>query len=286
VHARSWRAGVPRAAPQAPCSFGWVKYGLHIPNFGPFGSARVVADLAERAEASCWDGVFIWDHIVRREGDYDVVDPWVALSAAAVATTRVALGPLVTPLPRRRPWNVAKAAVSLDHLSEGRVVLGVGLGTPRGPEFQAFGEETDTRVRGDMLDEALTIVRAAWSGEAVTFAGEHYRVDGVRFLPRPYRDRAIPIWAATESVQGRPVRRAAMLDGVFPFGIETARLPLLANAVSRARPGGPPFEIVGVSKIDDADVWEAAGATWWLRELPWGQPLEVSEALVADGPRR
>jgi alkanesulfonate monooxygenase SsuD/methylene tetrahydromethanopterin reductase-like flavin-dependent oxidoreductase (luciferase family) len=263
-----------------------VKYGVHIPNFGPFGSARVVADLAASAEASGWDGVFIWDHVVRREGDYDVVDPWVALSAAAVATTRVRLGPLVTPLPRRRPWNVAKAAVSLDHLSEGRVVLGVGLGTSRGPEFPAFGEETDARVRGDMLDEAIAIVRAAWSGDPVTFSGSHYRVDGVRFLPRPYQDRAIPIWAATESVRGRPVRRAATCDGVFPFGVPATQLPSLLDAVGPERLADGPFDLISVSRNDDPDVWEAAGATWWLRELPWERPLAASAALVADGPRR
>ena len=83
----------------------YVRHGIHIPNFGPFGSARVIAGLAAEAERSGWDGVFVWDHVVRREGDFPVVDPWVALAAAAVATTRVLLGPLVTPLPRRRPWN-------------------------------------------------------------------------------------------------------------------------------------------------------------------------------------
>ncbi len=263
---------------------GVVKRGVHIPNFGPFGSARVVADLARSAEASGWDGVFLWDHVVRREGDLDVVDPWVALTAAAVATSRVALGPLVTPLPRRRPWNVAKAAVSLDHLSGGRVVLGVGLGTPRGPEFPAFGEETDLRRRGDMLDEALTIVRAAWSGEPVTFAGNHYRIDGVRFLPTPLRPGGIPIWAATESVRGRPVRRAATLHGVFPTGIAASELPDLIDAVSGGRVGQEAFDVVCVSERDDAEVWEAAGATWWLRELAWDRSLAEAAALVANGP--
>lgn len=260
-----------------------MKCGLHIPNFGPFGSARVVADLAASAEASGWDGVFIWDHVVRREGDYDVVDPWVALTAAACATAQIQLGPLVTPLPRRRPWNVAKATVSLDQLSGGRAVLGVGLGTPRGPEFSAFGEETDARRRGDILDEALAIVRAAWSGQPVNFAGSHYRVDGVRFLPAPSRPQGIPIWAATESVQGRPVRRAATLDGVFPYGISAPELPRLIDAVGRERVEEGDFDVVCVSREHDPDVWEAAGATWWLRELAWERPLGETAALVASG---
>ncbi|HTW09883.1 MAG TPA: LLM class flavin-dependent oxidoreductase [Acidimicrobiales bacterium] len=261
-----------------------MKHGVHIPNFGPFGSARVVADLAASAEDAGWDGVFIWDHVVRREGDFDVVDPWVALAAAAGATVRAQLGPLITPLPRRRPWNVAKAAVSLDHLSGGRFVLGVGLGTSRGPEFPAFGEETDARRRGDMLDEALALVRAIWSGEPVTFTGSHYRVDGARFLPVPSRPGGIPIWAATESVHGRPVRRAATLNGVFPFGIAASDIPRLVDAVGRERVEQGSFDVICVSREDDPEVWAAAGATWWLRELPWGRPLAETVALVERGP--
>jgi alkanesulfonate monooxygenase SsuD/methylene tetrahydromethanopterin reductase-like flavin-dependent oxidoreductase (luciferase family) len=265
---------------------GSVKHGVHIPNFGPFGSARVIAELAATAEQAGWQGVFIWDHIVRREGDFEVVDPWVALTAAAVATTRVRLGPLVTPLPRRRPWNVAKAAVSLDQLSGGRLVLGVGTGTPRGPEFPAFGEETDARRRGDMLDEALELVRAMWSGEPVNFAGEHYQLDGVRFLPKPSRLGGIPIWAAAESVRGRPVRRAATVDGVVPINIKPADLPALFGIIGPDRIGEGTFDVVVVSRNDDADAWEAAGATWWLRELPWEWPLDEVIALVASGPGR
>lgn len=261
-----------------------VRCGLSIPNAGAFGSARVVAQLASSAEASGWDGVFVWDHVVRRERDVDVVDPWVALTAAAVATSRVTLGPLVTPLPRRRPWNVAKAAVSLDHLSGGRVVLGVGLGTRRGPEFCAFGEETDLRRRGDMLDEALTIVRAAWSGEPVTFAGTHYRIDGVRFLPAPLRPGGIPIWAATESVRGRPVRRAATLDGVCPTVIAASDLPRLIDAVGRDRVERGAFDVVCVSPQDDAEIWQEAGATWWVRELAVDHTLAQAAAVVANGP--
>ena len=161
-----------------------MQFGLYLPNFGAFADPVGLAALAATAEAAGWDGLFLWDHVVRREGDYDLADPWISLAAVATATSRLRIGPLVTPLPRRRPWNVAKQAVTLDHLSGGRMVLGVGLGTPRGPEFPAFGEETDLRVRGDMLDEALIVVRRAWSGETVRHTGPHYRVEGVRFLPR------------------------------------------------------------------------------------------------------
>lgn len=261
-----------------------VRYGIHVPNFGPFGSARAVARLAAVAEQAGWEGVFLWDHVVRRESDrLEVVDPWVALAAAAMATERVQLGPLVTPLPRRRPWNVAKAAASLDGLSGGRMVLGVGTGTPRGPELAGFGEETDARRRGDMLDEGLAIVRQAWSGRPVTASGAHYRVDGIRLLPTPARPGGIPIWGATESARGRAVRRAATLDGVFPIGITPADLPAVIEAVGPERVAAGELDVVTVSRDGTAADWEAAGATWWLRELPWETTLESALALVSAG---
>jgi alkanesulfonate monooxygenase SsuD/methylene tetrahydromethanopterin reductase-like flavin-dependent oxidoreductase (luciferase family) len=279
-----------------------MRYGIHIPNFGPFGDARVMAHLAAQAEAAGWDGVFVWDHVIRHEGDFNLVDPWVALTAIAVATSTVTLGPLVTPLPRRRPWNVAKVAANLDHLSGGRIVLGVGVGSPRGEEFGAFGEEADTRRRGDMLDEGLELLHEAWSGEPVHHAGEHYQVESRRFLPRPLQEHGIPVWAGTESVAGRAVRRAARLDGVFPIGIQPDDLPRLLASLADAgrhlpglsRPdddaGSPPepvrpFDIV-ITGTDDAVRWEDTAATWWLRMLPWEEPLETSRRIVAQGPRR
>lgn len=263
-----------------------MRRGIHVPNFGPFGSARAIARLAAAAEAAGWDGVFVWDHVVRKEGDLDLVDPWIALAAAAIATERVRLGPLVTPLPRRRPWNVAKSAASLDHLSGGRVVLGVGTGTPRGPELPAFGEETDARRRGDMLDEGLAIVQTAWSGEPVRVSGAHYRVEGIRFLPTPVRPGGIPIWAGTESVRGRAARRAAGLDGVVPIRIAPSELPALIEEVGRSRVDAGGYDVVTVGRTDDVADWEAAGATWWLRELSWESSLEEAVSLVTAGPKR
>jgi alkanesulfonate monooxygenase SsuD/methylene tetrahydromethanopterin reductase-like flavin-dependent oxidoreductase (luciferase family) len=263
-----------------------IKAGLYAPNFGAFADPRGLARLGAEAEAAGWEGLFVWDHTVRSEGDFDVADPWVALAAVAVATGRIALGPLVTPLPRRRPWNVAKAAVTLDHLSGGRVVLGVGLGSPRGPEFGPFGEETDLPTRGDLLDEGLAIVRAAWSGEPVHHRGAHLRVDGIRFLPRPVRPAGIPLWAATESTSGRAVRRAASCDGVFPIGVAPERLAELLDTVAAHRPGGDMtgYDVVTTSAEDDLGRWVGSGATWWLRRLPHDRPLAESLAVVCAGP--
>lgn len=261
-----------------------MRRGLFLPNFGAFADPVALAELAEGAEEAGWDGLFLWDHVVRGEADVDLADPWVALAAVAAATSRLRLGPLVTPLPRRRPWNVAKAAVTLDHLSGGRVVLGVGLGTQRGPEFGPFGEEEDPRVRGDMLDEGVAIVRAAWSGSAVHHVGAHYRLDGVRFLPRPLQPGGIPLWAATEGTGGRSVRRAAGLDGIFPIGVTPIGLGELMENVAASRPADAgPFDVV-VTGTDDPRPWAGTGATWWLRLLPWDQPLATIRRLVEAGP--
>ena len=105
-----------------------MKFAIYVPNFGPFGNARVLADLAREAESAGWDGFFIWDHVIwSSPEEQPVVEPWVALTAIAMATERIRIGPIITPLPRRRPWQVARQAASLDQLSGGRLILGVGV---------------------------------------------------------------------------------------------------------------------------------------------------------------
>lgn len=259
-----------------------MKFGLHVPNFGALADPGAVAGLAARAEAAGWDGFFLWDHVARSEGVFPMLDPWIALAAVAARTSRMRIGPLVTPLSRRRPWNVARQVATLDQLSGGRVTLGVGLGVSQGPEFSHFGEETDPRVRGDMLDEGLDIIRAAWRGTPVSHAGPHYRLDSVAFLPPPVQ-QPVPIWGATERTGGRPVRRAATLDGVFPFGLKPAELPALLGNLSRLRPGGLRGYDIVVGGSDDWRQWRDAGATWWLRVLPWSRPIGESIGIVESG---
>ena len=130
-----------------------------------------------------------------------VVDPWVALTAVALSTSRVWLAPMVTPLPRRRPAKLARETASLDHLSGGRLILGVGIGAMP-YEYDYLGEEADTRVRGAMLDEGLEVLTGLWSGEPFGHHGEHYRVAGdppeqewrAIFYPPQLRHLRIPIW--------------------------------------------------------------------------------------------
>ena len=261
-----------------------MKLGLHVPNFASLASPADLADLAARAEASGWDGFFLWDHVARPEGTFPMAEPWIALTAIAMTTERLRIGPLVTPLARRRPWNVARQVATLDQLTGGRVTLGVGLGISSGPEFRQFGEQGDPRVRGDMLDEGLQILRAAWAGTPVRHAGTHYQVDDVTFLPVPVQPR-LPIWGATERTSGRPVRRAATLDGVFPVGLQPSGLPALLDNVARHRPGGlDGYDVVSCRHRRLRRRGGTAGATWWLHELPWRRPLSESAAIIEAGP--
>jgi alkanesulfonate monooxygenase SsuD/methylene tetrahydromethanopterin reductase-like flavin-dependent oxidoreductase (luciferase family) len=166
-----------------------VRYAISIPNFGEWADPRTMVELAREAEAAGWDGFFLWDHIRFSTSPLPVQDPWVLLAAIATVTERMTIGPMVTPLPRRRPWVVARQAVSLDHLSNGRVLLGVGIGEPVDVELTAFGEQGDRTVRAAMLDEALSIIAGLWSGEEFSFNGDHYQLAPMTFLPRPASSR-------------------------------------------------------------------------------------------------
>src|SRR5712692_419999 len=194
-----------------------MQYGIHFHNFGAFSDPRVLADLAHEAEEAGWDGVFVADHLTVRTpaGPSPIADPWIALAAIAMATTRVRIGPMVAALPRRRPWQIASECATLDRLSNGRLILGVGSGTALEWSFAPFGEEMDARKRGAMLDEGLDILTLMWTGKPFHYAGNQYEVDGVTFLPRPVQSPRIPIWVAGAWPHRRPFRRAARWDGFF-----------------------------------------------------------------------
>ena len=194
-----------------------MQYAVFLPNFGPFGDAEALIELARDAELKGWDGFFIWDHIQLDGADTGpIVDPWVALTAVADATSSLRVGTMITPLARRRPWKLARETVTLDRISGGRLTIGVGLGYPPEDEFGTFGEETDDRVRADKLDEGLEILDGLWSGEKLDYEGEHYQISGAQFLPKPLQEPRIPIWCGGWWPNRRPFRRAARWDGVAP----------------------------------------------------------------------
>jgi alkanesulfonate monooxygenase SsuD/methylene tetrahydromethanopterin reductase-like flavin-dependent oxidoreductase (luciferase family) len=154
-----------------------MRFGLHLPNFGPVGDPKIVAGLAAQAESAGWDGFFLWDHIL---GDPQwrepMVDPWIALAAVGCATSKIRLGALVTAVPRRRPWHLARETATLDHLTDGRLMVGVGAGFPADAEFDHFGEDGDVKRRARRLDEGLAIMAGLWSGVPFTFDGDEYHI--------------------------------------------------------------------------------------------------------------
>jgi len=189
----------------------WSKSPGSVENVSQF-----LVDLAVEAEQAGWDGYFLWDHVYFDWQAIPIADPWTVLAAAACETSEIRLGTTVTPLPRRRPQIVARQLVSLDQISGGRAVLGVGLGGPglgseAGADFGPFGEETRYRVLGEKCDEALDVITGLWSGEQVTHRGKHYTIDGVTFLPVPVQRPRIPIWIG--GTKSKALRRAAKYDG-------------------------------------------------------------------------
>jgi len=191
-----------------------MQFGLIVQMTGLLGYPQPLARLAREAEAAGWDGFFIWDVF---GGDSaapsPVVDPWIALAAIAATTQRIRFGTMVTPLPRRRPWKLAREAASLDHLSGGRLILGVGIGTPP-EEFARFGEEADPRIRAEMLDEGLEVLTGLWSGELFSFHGRYYRVEEATLLPRPVQQPRSRSGSVGPGRASRPFagRRAGMVS--------------------------------------------------------------------------
>lgn len=256
-----------------------MKTGLSIP---PFTDAATLVELAVDAEASGWDGLFLWDHLVfDLEQRPDVHDPWVLLGAIAARTQRLTLGTMVTPLARRRPWVVAKHLTTLDHLSGGRAVLGVGLGTPADAEFGDFGEPSEARDRAAILDESLALVDALLRGPVNTGpaqAGQgRFQVD-TELRPRPVQQPRPPIWVAAIAPRRRPLERAAHWDGVVPLGpngfmtpaevatyVESVDHPVNWEVIAPRAPGVPGGEYadVGVTWLIDS-TWPAGD---WVSEF-------------------
>jgi alkanesulfonate monooxygenase SsuD/methylene tetrahydromethanopterin reductase-like flavin-dependent oxidoreductase (luciferase family) len=270
-----------------------VRSALFLPPFDELADPTVVARLSAEAEEAGWHGVFVWDHVRWREPVVDVADTWITLAAIATSTERIRLGPMVTPLARRRPVKVARETATLDRLSQGRLTLGVGLGSDRfGTEYSMTGEELDDRRRARMLDESLEILVAAWSGEPVRHRGEHYTVDGMRFLPRPVQRPGVPVWVAGYYGRAKPLRRAARHQGFFPVNLEhpdqlaeiVADLTLLRREIGRDV--AEPYDVAAaLPPGTDPAPYAAAGATWWMVEFPWEAPsVDQVRGVLRDGP--
>ncbi len=286
-----------------------MRFSINIPNFGEFADPRTVARVAAEAEQAGWDGLFVWDHVVHRKSeraDQPFGDPWILLTAAALATSRLRLGTLLTPVARRRPEQLARQVATLDSLSGGRVIFAAGLGAPIEDEYGSFGDTTDAVMLAERLDEGLELLARYWSGEQVDHSGRHYRVDAVRLLPATVQRPHPPIWIGGYWPHRRPMRRAARWNGVVPL-FETARhgqippvdqVRELVAYVRNHRGDGHdgPFEVVlgGKTPGDEAQAraiiepLAEAGATWWdERQLQTSDDLDRATPVlrrIAAGP--
>ena len=279
-----------------------MRFGILVPNFGNCcGSPRELAELAVEAEDSGWDGLFIFDHILYSNDErVPLVDPWIALAAIAMNTKRMRIGPLVTPIARRRPWKLARETVSIDQLSNGRLTLGVGLGDPADVEFTSLGENGEDRMRAAKLEEGLEVLVGLWSGEPFSYLGKHYEVRNVQFLPRPLQSPRIPIWVAGRWPRKEPFVRAARWDGVFPLGLargsklNPAEIRKVLCFIRNHRTATTPYDIVATSgangQADDSEMlraYAAAGATWWMTDMRrWRNSREELRSQIRKGPPR
>jgi alkanesulfonate monooxygenase SsuD/methylene tetrahydromethanopterin reductase-like flavin-dependent oxidoreductase (luciferase family) len=274
-----------------------MQYGAYFSSVGEYSDATLLATLAYEAEESGWDGAFIWDHIAQ---PHAAADPWVSLAAMAVNTKRIKLGSIVTPIARRRPWKLARETITLDHLSKGRLILGVGLGWGS-TEFDTFGEDGDPKIRAEKLDEGLDVLTGLWSGQPFSYCGKHYHIKDALFLPRSFQLPRIPIWVCGAwSGKKAPFRRAARWDGVVAICAEDrAILPdevdTIKGYIARHRPTQNPFDIVVIlwaegrhtpDEQKEITRYENAGATWWLEDLSLErfQSIEDARKRLHKGP--
>jgi len=278
-----------------------VKHGIYLPPFADFADVRRTAGLAATAERAGWDGFFIWDHMYGPPG-MAVAEAWTTLAAISLSTSSIRIGALVTPLARRRPWVLARQIATLDQLSGGRLVAGIGLGDDGWREFSAFGEETSPSARGEVLDESLRLLTQFLAGDTVSYRGVRYVIDAEPLLPRPVQD-PVPIWAAVRWPHKRPLVRASRLQGCFPIFPAGADLPapppiadLTALRAALTDLGAPrSLDVVvrcSLHRLDPAaraDVVAQlgeAGVTWLLEGFGVGQGAGEVTDYVAAGPPR
>jgi probable F420-dependent oxidoreductase len=283
-----------------------MRYCINLPIGGAAADPSSLADLAALAESVGWDAVFVEDYIIyQNRQDLPTFDPWVALAAMAVRTSRIRLGTMVTTVARRRPWKLAREAVTLDHLSDGRLILGVGLGDSSDESLTCFGEETDIRTRASMVDEALEIITGLWTGDPVSYDGRHYRVREVACLPPPVQRPRIPIWIGGGYPNPALPRRAARWDGACPYKAldngQDSEEPLapeelrdLRRRIEGYRIESTPFDVVagGPERPKDWELHRArihaseeAGATWFSEWVPPSDP-DTMRTCVKRGPLR
>jgi len=277
---------------------GHMKHGLFLPPFDGLADVERLADLAVLAEGAGWDGFFIWDHLRYAAPVREILDPYICLAVIAAQTSRITLGPMVTPLIRRRPQVVARQAISLDRLSKGRLVMGFGIGDDYpGGDLACFGELTDASERGRALNEGIAIFQGLVSGEEVNITGAFLRAEGVAFQPTAYRADGIPVWTAGRWPNRAPIRRAAQHEGMIVIQMtEPEQIDELKANLIEAGADLDHFDIVVWGQRDEKMVyrederyaqWARAGVTWFLTGPgPFDLVYDEVREYVAAGPPR
>jgi alkanesulfonate monooxygenase SsuD/methylene tetrahydromethanopterin reductase-like flavin-dependent oxidoreductase (luciferase family) len=267
------------------------------------GTIHDYMEMAREAEAHGWDGIFVWDDICVGPGE--VFDPWVALGAMAVLTERITLGAMVFSLARRRPWKVARETITLDNLSNGRLVIPVGFGGEwDGGYSRVNTDEPARKVRREKLDECLDILALAWKGAPFDYSGTHYQCTDLQFQPTPVQEPRIPVWTVGAWPHERSLARAARWDGIIATDMSPGVpefQPISPDTVARIRDWmrehrdpAAPFDIVVEGVTDGSDRAGAtarlaphaeAGATWWI-ESRWddGESAETLLERIRQGP--
>jgi alkanesulfonate monooxygenase SsuD/methylene tetrahydromethanopterin reductase-like flavin-dependent oxidoreductase (luciferase family) len=257
---------------------------------------RALSELAVVAEQAGWDGFFLEDYLVYQgRPETPTYDPWICLAAMACATTRIRLGTTVTPVPRRRPWKLAAEAVTLDHLSSGRLILGVGGGDPGDPGFCLVGEPTGRRVLAERLDEGLAVLSGLWNGEPLHYQGRHFRVNGLRLAATPVQRPRIPLWVGGDMLVPSVRRRIAQWDGCCAYKgpveddhpeitPEDVRGILALVARDRGTSEGFDIRVGGVDDPARVAALAEAGATWCGQWADVADPDDVRRVVEAGPP--
>lgn len=274
-------------------------YGLKTGVALPYLGASSIARLAKEAEDAGWDGVYVGDAIWCE-------DPMIGLAAAATNTSHIRLGTMVIPMPLRRPWKLASEAVALDHLSAGRLTLGLGAGAVW-MGWQGFPDEvTDTRTRAEMLDESIDILDLLFQRKPFDYSGKHYHikltlVDEQYYPPCPVQQPRIPLWVVGIWPRKKSMQRILKCDGVLPQKMNAAGqlesvtpedIRAMKSFIDAHRTLTTPFDIVvegqtgnllPIEKEEMLAAWIAAGATWWIEGL-WEYGEAQATARIRQGP--
>ena len=276
-----------------------MQYGFIIPR----GDVETILEMAIEAEEAGWDGVFYWDGI-NIESAGPMYDPWVVLGAMALQTKRVRLGAILTPPSRRRPWKLARETVTVDHLSHGRLIVPVGLGTIDDGGFAKVGEATDRKVRAELLDESLEILTGLWSGKPFHFQGKHYHLDEMTFQPPPVQSPRIPIWVVGAWPSMKSMQRVLRYDGLLPAKVTSSEndntitpddIRAMKAYVETHRTLATPFDIVWEGETPGDDRERAvqiiqpfidAGITWWTESRWFTEDIEAIRTRIRQGPPR